>query len=166
MIAWVPSAVVRTVTQTMIPKSLIRLGRTAKEFNIATDSKFALEGDEWLPPILGTSDDSIIAALGAEEDEEEEESDDEDDESETSTAVDDTSSISKDLSSLLAQLRSLTGRLSTLESLTPNATPSNSAVSGVRKFITSATGIDQTSLREAGVYLTAVGYVHLSFLLI
>lgn len=156
-IAWVPSAVVRTVTQTMIPKSLLRLGRTAKEFNIATDSKFALEGDEWLPPVVGSSDDTIVTTPESEEDDEEGDSeDDDDDESDSSTVVDDTSSISKDLASLLAQLRSLTGRLSTLES-SSTPSPATSAVGTVRKLLASATGIDQRALREAGVYLTAVG---------
>lgn len=51
--AWVPSAVIRTVTQKMLPKSLTKLGETAQALDLAVDSKYPLEGDAWMPPLLG-----------------------------------------------------------------------------------------------------------------
>lgn len=113
--SWVPSSIVRVVTQKMIPKSLVQLGKTAAAWDIATSSRAPIEGDEWMPPILGTSDDTIVAPAAGAEDEGEDEDDegeDEDDEVEAPGI------ISNDIASLLSQLRTLTSRLASLEGKT------------------------------------------------
>lgn len=161
----------RTVTQTMIPKSLVKLGRTAAAFDIATSSKYALEGDEWLPPVLGSSDDTIVDVPKAvaeeevdEEDSEEEDGDDEEDDEEDEVIT--SGSLSKDLTSLLTQLRSLTSRLTQLES---TSSASSSSVPGTSlstngnkskswySSVSNSTGLDQLTVRDASIYLTAIG---------
>lgn len=37
----------------MLPKSLTKLGETARALDLARDSKYPLEGDTWMPPLLG-----------------------------------------------------------------------------------------------------------------
>ncbi|SCZ88338.1 BZ3500_MvSof-1268-A1-R1_Chr2-1g04345 [Microbotryum saponariae] len=115
--AWIPSAVLRTVTQTMLPKSLQRMGRTAAEFDLSK-SRFALEGDEWLPPLLGSADDSkpdsgsAPAGASTEADDDVDEDVDEftDDENDDLSPV-----ATREISTLVDQLKTLTNRLSALE---------------------------------------------------
>ncbi|KDE09214.1 hypothetical protein MVLG_00536 [Microbotryum lychnidis-dioicae p1A1 Lamole] len=115
--SWIPSAVLRTVTQTMLPKSLQRMGRTAAEFDLSK-SRFALEGDEWLPPLLGSADDSkpdpgsAPAGASTEADDDVDEDDDEftDDEDDELSPV-----ATREISTLVDQLKTLTNRLSALE---------------------------------------------------
>ncbi|GAA5887872.1 hypothetical protein JCM6882_000783 [Rhodosporidiobolus microsporus] len=166
--SWIPSAVIRTITQTLLPKSLIKLG--------AASAAAAAEGpnDEILfpPAVLGSAPPPSIApvaptgagAAGEKEKtasllsgrsgslasdlEDGDESDTESDDSASSIApslsstapssLDDTGSkpallapsTSRDLHALLTQLRSLTTRLSALESL---VAISQSAAAGGRR---------------------------------
>ncbi|GAA5887756.1 hypothetical protein JCM16303_005069 [Sporobolomyces ruberrimus] len=129
--SWVPNAVFKTVTQTMLPKSLVKLGETARG-----PTK---EADSWPPPLLGSV--SVPDPPQAEDDsgsESEFESEGGEDEESTpattppssgSTAV--TPSASRDVYALLTQLRSLTSRLTALESIvTKGGVSSSSAGSG------------------------------------
>ena len=68
------------------------------------------EGLDWLPPLLGSSDDTI-AALDSEEEEEDYETEEEEQATPQSTGL-----ITTDIASLLSQLRTLTTRLASLES--------------------------------------------------
>ncbi|KAI5480556.1 GTP-binding protein 1, partial [Pseudohyphozyma bogoriensis] len=110
---WIPGAVIRTVTQKMIPKSLSKLGRAAAEFDVA-QSRYSAEGDEWLPAVLGEFDDAPTTAAGSGGDElvdlEEEE-----DELDGKDSDEMSPSSSRELHELVGQLRSLTSRLTRLE---------------------------------------------------
>ncbi|SCV72103.1 BQ2448_4797 [Microbotryum intermedium] len=115
--SWIPSAVLRTVTQTMLPKSLQRMGRTAAEFDLSK-SRFALEGDEWLPPLLGSADDTktdpASSPDGASPDIDED--GDGDDDFFTNDEDDESSPVAtREISTLVDQLKTLTNRLSALE---------------------------------------------------
>ncbi|POY74631.1 hypothetical protein BMF94_2392 [Rhodotorula taiwanensis] len=129
--SWVPSAVFRTITETMLPKSLAKLGAAAAAVT-------QLPAD-FPPPVLGS------APMGAADDfedpeelelseyDDEEDNFDEDDlpfdgvaqpvavEAPFPASNDDAvalaPSISRDLHALLTQLRSLSTRLATLESM-------------------------------------------------
>ncbi|GAA6063186.1 hypothetical protein JCM10212_006852 [Sporobolomyces blumeae] len=137
--SWIPNAVFRTVTQTMLPKSLVRLGEAARGTTKTADL--------WPPPLLGstsTSGDESQAG-GSDESEsdwsgEEESSGAEGDASSTpattvrstSTSIDSdvalSPSASRDVYALLTQLRSVTSRLTALETLvTRAASPSTTA---------------------------------------
>lgn len=130
--AWVPNSVLRTITQTMLPKSLAKLGAAAADVTEFTS--------EFPPPTLGkkapsTANGHANGEAGGEEEEEDEEESDYEDESddEDSSASDATRlspSASRDLHSLLSQLRSLTSRLAVLETLvsSPSAPASSSGV--------------------------------------
>ncbi|KAJ8294303.1 hypothetical protein OF846_002843 [Rhodotorula toruloides] len=131
--SWVPNSVLRTITQTMLPKSLAKLGAAAADVTEFTS--------DFPPPTLGkkappTANGHANGEAGGEEaeEEEEEESDYEDEsDDEDSSAPDATRlspSASRDLHSLLSQLRSLTSRLAALETLvsSPSAPASSSGV--------------------------------------
>ncbi|GAA5910117.1 uncharacterized protein JCM6883_000559 [Sporobolomyces salmoneus] len=132
--SWVPNAVFKTVTQTMLPKSLVKLGETARGVT--------KEADSWPPPLLGST--SVAPELpaadvdsdSASEDLEEDSDDDDVDEASStppttppssSESVALSPSASRDVYALLSQLRSLTSRLSALESIvTKSSIPSPS----------------------------------------
>ncbi|GAA5982835.1 hypothetical protein JCM5350_003003 [Sporobolomyces pararoseus] len=136
--SWVPNAVFKTVTQTMLPKSLVKLGETARG-----PTK---EAESWPPPILGTRliseegaqvgvEDSQPESDPSEEDESDEDDDDDVDGSSTppttppsSESVKLSPSASRDVYALLSQLRSLTSRLTALESLVTKGAVSPSGV--------------------------------------
>ena len=109
--AWTPTAIIRTITQTLIPGSIRKLGEIASTYDVATSSAPA-EGLDWLPPLLGSSDDTAVAALDLEEEEDDFESDSEEEEATPQSP----GLITTDIASLLSQLRTLTTRLASLES--------------------------------------------------
>ncbi|GAA5820587.1 hypothetical protein JCM11251_003064 [Rhodosporidiobolus azoricus] len=145
--SWIPSAVMRTITQTLLPKSLIKLGAAAAQAVIDGPG----EGVEFPPQILGApvaqtkeEDDgekaSLLSGTTALSDRDNDDSDIASSSSSSSSqprrlssslSDDDTNdlgddgskpallapSASRDLHALLTQLRSLTTRLSALESL-------------------------------------------------
>ncbi|GAA5965289.1 hypothetical protein JCM21900_005695 [Sporobolomyces salmonicolor] len=154
--AWIPSAVFRTVTQTMLPKSLVKLGAAA-----AASTK---ETDYWPPPLLGHTQTTPSSSTSPVSPSSEDESGSEDDlsalgdenEDATSTPSSPFSagapppaplspSASRDLHALVAQLRSLTSRLSALESLvtpsaaSPSPSPSSSSSRSSSSSSSSAT---------------------------
>lgn len=93
--AWVPGAVIKTVTTALIPKSLDKLGRAARAYNVETDSRYPVDSDEWMPRMLGefTQEPEAEGGDGAEGGEQAE----------------------AELHTLVEQLQSVTARLSTLE---------------------------------------------------
>lgn len=122
----------------MLPKSLVKLGETARG-----PTK---EAESWPPPILGTRsiseegaqvgvEDSQPESDPSEEDESDEDDDDDVDGSSTppttppsSESVKLSPSASRDIYALLSQLRSLTSRLTALESLVTKGAVSPSGV--------------------------------------
>lgn len=116
----------------MIPKSLAKLGASSSTVHMQNDAHalragrcaaaydlskgvFPAEGDEWLPPLLGSTDDGLPKADAAtselaEEDDESASDDGSDDEGRMSPAA------SRDLHTLVGEIRTLTSRLSQLES--------------------------------------------------
>lgn len=131
--AWVPSAVFRTITESMLPKSLAKLGAAAAAIvDLPVD---------FPPPVLGSTldadpEEKALELPESENDLEEydEEFDEEGEEEEEEDSPADpfadapfassnedkvalAPSISRDLHALLTQLRSLSTRLSTLESI-------------------------------------------------
>ncbi|GAA6023966.1 hypothetical protein JCM11491_003218 [Sporobolomyces phaffii] len=118
--SWVPNAVFKTVTQTMLPKSLVKLGETARG-----PTK---EADSWPPPLLGSVsvtpvpaepdrfDDDDGSGSDSERSDYEEEEEGEG-EANDAAAVSIPASASRDVYALLSQLRALTSRLSALESI-------------------------------------------------
>ncbi|GAA5917774.1 hypothetical protein JCM5296_005042 [Sporobolomyces johnsonii] len=143
--SWVPSAVFRTVTQTMLPKSLVKLGAAA-----AASTK---ETDYWPPPLLGTTSTTSSTSLASPSPEDDSVSEDdlsasEDDDEDNTSAPSSTSSAaaaplspsaSRDLHALVSQLRSLTSRLSALESLVTLSSSSSSSSSRSSSPSSSAT---------------------------
>ncbi|GAA5925949.1 uncharacterized protein JCM15063_005169 [Sporobolomyces koalae] len=123
--SWVPNAVFKTVTQTMLPKSLVKLGETARG-----PTK---EADSWPPPLLGSvseptlangEDPTVSESEGSVSDDEEDDSEDDTQSTPATTprsssndSVALSPSASRDVYALLTQLRSLTSRLTTLEAL-------------------------------------------------
>jgi len=144
--AWIPGAVLRTITQTMLPKSLVKLGVTAA----ATTDLTA----DFPPPTLGVYAASSSTAAAADDDS------DDDDDDEVSSGYDSDSDASssssnprtgpspssdlvpasssalsspaaaRDVSFLLAQLRSITSRLAALETLVAGPNAASSGRSG------------------------------------
>lgn len=129
--AWVPNAVFKTVTQTMLPKSLVKLGEAAKG-----PTK---EADSWPPPLLGTSsvspptqDDDDDSASGSELSDEEDGLSTPPTTPPSSDSVALSPSASRDVYALLTQLRSLTSRLNSLEAIVNRvSSPSTSSPAGV-----------------------------------
>ncbi|BGP16615.1 hypothetical protein JCM10213_000469 [Rhodosporidiobolus nylandii] len=128
---WVPSAVLRQITQTLLPKSLIKLGAAAAE----RAARGPDEKVEFPPPVLGSSPasttlvppaalvgdnassaGSVLSLDGVDESDEEDSDEEELPEDEDDRALSRPSS-SRDLHALLTQLRSLTTRLGALEAL-------------------------------------------------
>ncbi|GAA6048625.1 hypothetical protein JCM3770_002063 [Rhodotorula araucariae] len=138
--AWIPGAVIRTITQSMLPKSLIKLGAAAAAATELTA--------DFPPPTLGVYAVAPPANVAAEDDTVDGETDGESSRSNTSdedededaratrrsTAVAPTPSSSspRDVAFLLAQLRSVTSRLAALESLV--AAPSAASAPGARPW--------------------------------
>ncbi|GAA93489.1 uncharacterized protein L969DRAFT_89262 [Mixia osmundae IAM 14324] len=141
--SWVPDKIIQLVTKNIIPKSLAKVGKLAETYEPKKE-RAALQGDDWLPPLLGSWDDPALAkeAQGADageieaddsegEEGEEEEEDDDDEELANMPA-----SEARSLRELVVQLRTVTSRLSSLESGTKNEQsgwlqrimPSNAAV--------------------------------------
>ncbi|GAA6044165.1 hypothetical protein JCM8097_003731 [Rhodosporidiobolus ruineniae] len=146
--SWIPGAVIRTITQTLLPKSLIKLGAAA-----ALAAAEPSPNVEFPPPVLGQEKPSSLASAGEKEAEDDEtlvdpaeeganatdsalDSEEEDDDSALSDSDDPSStalapaSQSRDFHALLTQLRSLTTRLAALETLV--ASPASSAASSAR----------------------------------
>jgi hypothetical protein len=124
----------------MLPKSLVKLGETARGVT--------KEADSWPPPLLGSvSVASEVASnteeFGSDSELSEEEEEDDDDQADdgvstppttppTSETVKLSPSASRDVYALLSQLRSLTSRLTVLESIvTKGVSPSSSSPNGV-----------------------------------
>lgn len=53
--SWVPSKIIRMVTESMIPKSLAKIGEVARDLQLR-GPRVNLEGDAWLPPTIGAWD--------------------------------------------------------------------------------------------------------------
>ncbi|KWU47138.1 Bet v1-like protein [Rhodotorula sp. JG-1b] len=130
--SWVPSAVFRTITESMLPKSLAKLGAAAAAVvDLPVD---------FPPPVLGSTLDTDPEEkaldlpesendLGDYDEEYDEEGEEEEDDGPADPIADApfassnedkvalAPSISRDLHALLTQLRSLSTRLSTLESI-------------------------------------------------
>jgi hypothetical protein len=167
--SWVPGKVINLVTQTMIPKSLAKIGKRAQELQLEgrragacrfhcgeanAETRAELKGDDWLPPLLGIwRKESDSPAEAAEEDVEEE--DDVDDDAPVS---------SRTLVDLVEQLRTLTARLSALESKRPARKPAAASSSWLSRFwpfsvaaaADAETGNSGISLVESGV-ISALG---------
>lgn len=133
----------------MIPKSLSKIGKAAKSYDIPAERK-ALEGDDWLPPELGkfTPWTSVEASA---EGEAVEEVESEDDEVETPRAASDVRTIAD----LVTQLRQVTAHLSAAEG--GRAPAQQSAGSWLSRFFGSssaqagpAIGGDQKLASRAG----------------
>ena len=99
----------------MIPKSLRKLGEIASRYDVSTSSS-----PDWLPPLLGSADDTVVAIIESEDDEDDFESDSEEEE----TLPQSKGIITQDIASLLSQLRTLTSRLASLESTAGTVAPS------------------------------------------
>ena len=105
----------------MIPKSLGKIGKAAKGFEIPAERK-ALEGDDWLPPEIGKftawpSDEASGEGEAVEDADEES-----DEEEEAPRAASDVRTIAD----LVAQLRQVTARLSAAEGGRAPAQPAGS----------------------------------------
>ncbi|GAA6001563.1 uncharacterized protein JCM10292_006315 [Rhodotorula paludigena] len=118
--SWIPGAIIRTITQTMLPKSLVKLGATAAALTEAElTSEFPPRTLGAAPPPASTQDTSGEPSSEADE------SDLDEDEDEPSTGLTTPSSsdpslspsASRDLHTLLSHLRSVTSRLAALETL-------------------------------------------------
>ena len=157
-----PKAVIRTVTQTMLPKSLTKLGQAAADTDLAKESKYPLEGDDWMPPVLGEAVEpsAPVASASADYNSEIDEED-----SGSSTLADSDSDVgkgigsassSRELHSLINQLRTVTARLNALENSSPS---SGGARSWLPKVL--GGGVEQGQLEAFGgskvVALTALG---------
>ncbi|GAA5896898.1 hypothetical protein JCM8208_007120 [Rhodotorula glutinis] len=144
--SWIPGAVLRTITQTMLPKSLIKLGVTAA----ATTNLTA----DFPPPTLGvyapsaTADTAADADSASDDDDASSGYDSDSDASSTSSGVrtgptsssdlvpstaagSSSSALSapasaRDVNFLLVQLRSITSRLAALETLVASPNTSSS----------------------------------------
>ncbi|KAM0791299.1 hypothetical protein ACM66B_005771 [Microbotryomycetes sp. NB124-2] len=173
--SWVPGAVIRTVTQTMLPKTLYKLGKVAAALDLEKESKYPLEGDEWIPPLLGASDpkalektkasateDATDAADESEYDDDEE--DDDDDSTLDESDVEDSNhalspASSRALHNLVTQLKTVTSRLSSLESQQQQQQTSSSTKKWFSGLLLS--GTDQDLLTSTGgnkvLLLTSIG---------
>ncbi|KAK4054528.1 hypothetical protein OIV83_001022 [Microbotryomycetes sp. JL201] len=167
--SWVPGAVIRTVTQTMLPKTLYKLGKVAAALDLEKESRYPLEGDDWIPPLLGASDPKALekskstALNNAETEEDDDVSDDEDDadddESGSSTLADSddddskhalSASSSRALHNLITQLKTVTSRLSSLEQQQQNPQAGkkwySSLIPGTNQDLMMSTGGNRTLL--------------------
>lgn len=54
-VAWIPASVINAVTQTFIPKSLIRLGEVAEKRVVVDDGDYS-----WLPPLIRDENENEI----------------------------------------------------------------------------------------------------------
>lgn len=108
----------------MLPKSLTKLGKAAAEFDLSSESKHPLEGTDWLPPVLGAqAPEGSLMTTATDVDDDGSDDFGSDSSSTTLADGDDTSAAgsklspasSRDLHTLVAQLRSLTSRLTALE---------------------------------------------------
>lgn len=145
----------------MIPNSLVKLGEAASAFNLV-DSRFPIEGDDWLPPLLGSWHHQGVGedekkreftekeeeALLSDDEASEEEEDDNDEYSSTeassliasSISAEDATKLPKDLSleSVLEEIRSVTSKLAALESsLSSSSSSATSTSSPSSNWITS-----------------------------
>ena len=134
------------MTQTMLPKTLYKLGKVAASYDVEKSSRYSIDGDDWIPPLLGLSNDPKVeekvktasagqAVEGGDESEAEDDDDEEDDDDSdgSSTLADDSdidsggskhalsASSSRALHNLVSQLKTVTSRLSALEQQAPNA---------------------------------------------
>ncbi|GAA5872065.1 hypothetical protein JCM8547_003088 [Rhodosporidiobolus lusitaniae] len=139
--SWIPSAVIRTVTQTMLPKSLIKLGAAAAQAalspNLSVDYPPPVLGSPPPPPSSTPLDSlpapassshrtaSVLSSTLSDPEEEEEDADSPFSSVSSDAPLGDSGkhppllrpSASRDLHALLTQLRGLTTRLTALESL-------------------------------------------------
>ncbi|BGP48617.1 hypothetical protein JCM10450v2_004493 [Rhodotorula kratochvilovae] len=149
--SWIPGAVIRTITQSMLPKSLVKLGAAAA----ATTDLTA----DYPPPTLGVYASAPPAAAAADADDGasssgSETSDDEDDlPTPPSTDLTPPPSSSRDVAFLLAQLRSVTSRLAALETLV--ASPSSPSAAGARPWYALGLGGRAPARRKPGAAAAA-----------
>lgn len=141
----------------MIPKSLLKLGRAASAW-IPTSSQFPLEGNDWLPPLLGSSDDTPVPLSSSFSSDAGSEFGDSDSEE------DDLPISSHDVQTLLTQIRSLTTRLSALEAPANGSTrkswlASLPGMAGTEQMTMSAGLGVVTALAAAGGAAAAVALV-------
>lgn len=170
--AWVPNAVIRKVTQSLLPKSLAKLGRAAQALNLATESKYPLEGEGWMPPLLGEAVVPSAPPSGVREHHEQEEAEED---SASSTLADSDSdtprtgkgalpsaSSTRELHSLLAQLRSVTQRLNALEASSSSVGGAGRSKGLFTSLLSGGGGVEQGQMQASyggsmTVALTAVG---------
>ncbi|KAK4056727.1 hypothetical protein OIO90_002279 [Microbotryomycetes sp. JL221] len=169
--SWVPGAVIRTVTQTMLPKSLYKLGKVAAAFDLDSMSRYSRDGQDWIPPLLGADDPKAIEKVKATgvdargdggEDEDDDDDDDDDDDASSVTLSEDDSDVnvndkhalsassSRALHNLVSQLKTVTSRLSALEQNNTSTTINN------KKWYSSLIGMDQGVLSN-GTVTTGTG---------
>lgn len=151
----------------MLPKSLTKLGQAAAETDLAKESKYSLDGDDWMPPLLGEAIEPsvpVASAPGGADEDYSSEVDEED--SGSSTLADSDSDVgksglpsassSRELHSLINQLRTVTARLNALENASPAA---GAGRSWLPKIL--GGGVEQGQLEAFGgskvVALTALG---------
>ncbi|KAK4705531.1 hypothetical protein P7C70_g672, partial [Phenoliferia sp. Uapishka_3] len=115
--SWVPNSVLKIVTQTLIPKSLLKLGRCAASYDLSK-SPYAGEGDDWLPPLLGSMEDVPPRVRSTPKEVSASDSGADSDDS-----INDDRKISpaatKDIHTLVGEIRILSSRLKLLESSHP-----------------------------------------------
>lgn len=151
---------IRKITTTVLPRSIAELGRTASSFDLE-DSKYPIQGQAWLPPLLGAFRPSSKDGENALDDSPTEEEDDfenDDDEHAESESDDDSTKkdfalspdASRDLHAVLRQLRTVTARLSQLERLN-NPAPATSSEKGTRS------GTEQELLSNQTIKWIATG---------
>ncbi|ORY89321.1 hypothetical protein BCR35DRAFT_300452 [Leucosporidium creatinivorum] len=174
--SWVPSAVIRTVTQTLLPKSLSKLGRTARALDLTVDSKYPLEGDAWMPPLLGEA--VPLSSLPSPPTSHGTEADDEDSASSTLADSDSDGALSagdsrkekerlpsaasaREIHTLVNQLRSVTARLNALEASTGEQAERKGWLASLPTILGGGGGVEQGQLQAFGgskaVALTALG---------
>ncbi|KAK9894624.1 Bet v1-like protein [Cystobasidium minutum MCA 4210] len=131
--SWVPSRVIRMVTENLIPKSLVKIGMAAKELQVH-GSRAMLQGEDWLPPTVGSWNpvdtlpvprDVSVAPVITDADETQsdismrppvETEDQSDTDNESTDSLDEIpASSARDLRQIVVQLRSLNARLDDLE---------------------------------------------------
>lgn len=160
--AWVPSAIIRTVTQTLIPKSLTKLGIVAataifpeydspSPLSQSTTSSEAGSGSEaevrneavktrenWLPPLLGSYSSSCSSSSSSDLDDDDEANSNEVSDTSSETSLDEVESTPPQqtlpLHKLLSEIQSLTTRLKQLEQPPPVAP---TFISQVKEILTS-----------------------------
>lgn len=155
----------------MLPKSLTRLGETAQALDLASNSKYPLQGDSWMPPLLGEA--VLLSSLPSTPHNTEIDNED----SGSSTLADSDSdgaengsrkgqqrlpsaASARELQTLVNQLRSVSARLNALEASSGDQAGRKGWLASLPTILGGA-GVEQGQLQAFGgsktVALTALG---------